>query len=170
MSAGVHAAQPSKLASVCRHRYSFGRLFLVLFKSMMRANQRLQEKHVRARCLPAGRSSLNFAIVVLFISAARGHTQMPPILRAFELATHPRVLMVGIPVALVVSGCPKECGVQHLLLCSRSTRICCAKRVRHESDTLDRQRRKEQEHPQAVALGGRFPWHSPSREGARARI
>lgn len=39
------------------------------------------------------------------IFAARGPTPMPPILRAFEFATHPRVLMVGIPVACVVSGC-----------------------------------------------------------------
>eukprot|EP00752_Nemacystus_decipiens_P005240 g4756.t1 len=31
----------------------------------------------------------------------RGHTQMPPILRAFEFVTHPRVLMVGIPIACV---------------------------------------------------------------------
>lgn len=37
------------------------------------------------------------------IFAARGNPQMPPILRAFELATHPRVLMVGIPIACVVS-------------------------------------------------------------------
>lgn len=28
-----------------------------------------------------------------------GRTQMPPILRAFEFATHPRVLMIGIPLA-----------------------------------------------------------------------
>lgn len=29
---------------------------------------------------------------------------MPPVLRAFELATHPRVLMIGIPLAFAVSG------------------------------------------------------------------
>lgn len=51
---------------------------------------------------------------------------MPPILRAFELATHPRVLMVGIPVAFVVSlfclwgksgtfgSAPNELGFCHL--------------------------------------------------------
>ncbi|CAM9143907.1 unnamed protein product [Ascophyllum nodosum] len=33
--------------------------------------------------------------------AAGGRTQMPPILRAFEFATHPRVLMVGLPLACV---------------------------------------------------------------------
>lgn len=32
-----------------------------------------------------------------------GRTQMPPILRAFEFATHPRVLMIGIPLAFAVS-------------------------------------------------------------------
>ncbi|CAM9106326.1 unnamed protein product [Pylaiella littoralis] len=31
----------------------------------------------------------------------RGHTPMPPILRAFEFFTHPRVIMVGVPLACV---------------------------------------------------------------------